>query len=531
MQTLLCDPITPQKSAASHTKGERLMSARSRWPTLGMLAVCAMTCASFLMVRTQLTVEPSVRGMTTDRNPAFPARSPSVGQDSSYHRFEGQVCPSLLASISAIESSPLCGTALLQSVGVDVRTTLVEATESRVIVTAFVEGKMLDDVYFVARAVGPTIRRGLIIRTSNCSVLVTFAGFSAGGRYDLDILATWVGSRYIGQNWHLPDRNDNPSFAEKKRKCLALNLTGACDRFGSVVFAQSHLFAASMMPRSISKVSPIAIAGGGGSWHRMTAEEAERHPLLVDDVGLNDFNGSRWRWVTDAWGASFAPPTRGAVSESLKRQKIRSIAIFGDSMMVEMFNMFAAFFDARSSVSHGKYKKLRFMEFTTDQGLRVRFSRSYTTSQGTSVLASPATIVRQLELTRPDVIIGNLAVLHWQQNMRPLSAWTRSLSDFHETVIRAFPSEAVKKIYVGHTLIQMGRTQGLNPSRTEAFSQAARLTLTQFEFFDPLELSHSRREAAFDGQHWACYHMYGGVSMSITHLLLAGLCGGPSGLG
>jgi hypothetical protein len=113
--------------------------------------------------------------------------------------------------------------------------------------------------------------------------------------------------------------------------------------------------------------------------------------------------------------------------------------------------------------------------------------------------------------------------------MMPLEDWSRALTEFDSLVSRRF-SPAVRKIYVGHTLIQMGRTQGLQPARTEAFSRAARRKLQHFEFFDPLELSHSRREAAFDGQHWACYHLYGGVSMSITHLLLSGICGGPASL-
>jgi hypothetical protein len=439
-------------------------------------------------------------------------------------------CPAhAVAESVEVRDTNLCGTALTKSLGCTLTTKIVESTEAQLTVAVLHTGATLEGAYFVARAVGPTIRRGRVSQQSNCSVTVTFSDFVESGTYSVDIVLTWVGAKYVGQRWRLPDRNDNPPFLEKKRKCLDLSLTGDCSRFGSVVFEAVHHFTA--QPVGVvarSAAGGVAQAGSAGSWRRMSSSDAERLPELADSIGLNSFNGSQWLWATDAWGP--VVPSMEAVRRCLARQKIRSIALFGDSMMVEMFNMLAAFFDARSRVTQGKFKRLRFMEFTTsDDGLKIRFSRSYTTQQGSSVIAQPATIVRQLELSRPDMIIGNMAVLHWQQNMQLLQQWERALSEFNKLVSQRFPS-SVRKIYVGHTQIQMGRTQGLQPSRTESFSEAAKAQLTHFEYFDPLELSHSRREAAFDGQHWACYHFFGGVSMSITQLLLTGVCGGPQGL-
>ena len=78
--------------------------------------------------------------------------------------------------------------------------------------------------------------------------------------------------------------------------------------------------------------------------------------------------------------------------------------------------------------------------------------------------------------------------------------------------------------FVGPTLIQMGRTQGLQPSRTDAFALLAKQTLKKFQFFDPYAMSVARRESAFDGEHWACYHKYGGVSQQIAQMFLQQLC-------
>jgi hypothetical protein len=79
---------------------------------------------------------------------------------------------------------------------------------------------------------------------------------------------------------------------------------------------------------------------------------------------------------------------------------------------------------------------------------------------------------------------------------------------------------------MGHTAIQMGRTQGLQPMRTFAFSEAAAAALrgTAFQYFDPYNLTVARRESSFDGQHWACYHRYGGVSHTILTLMLNHVC-------
>lgn len=153
----------------------------------------------------------------------------------------------------------------------------------------------------------------------------------------------------------------------------------------------------------------------------------------------------------------------------------------------------------------------------------VKFFRSYTTQHGSSVIGHPRVVAEQLSSLRADVLLGNFAVLHWQQNMRKSEDWKRNLEQF-KAFFAAHEANIPFKYYFGHTLIQMGRTQGLQPSRTELFSSTARETLTQWRYFDPYNLSLSRRESAFDGQHWACYHEYGGVSLTIMQLFLSYIC-------
>ena len=128
----------------------------------------------------------------------------------------------------------------------------------------------------------------------------------------------------------------------------------------------------------------------------------------------------------------------------------------------------------------------------------------------------------------PSLVVANLAVLHWQQNMRTLAAWQSNLNTFQRAM-----HNACQKIshfyYLGPTLIQMGRTQGLQPRRTSAFAAVARDTLSggacRVRYLSPYNLSVSRRESAFDGQHWACYHEVGGVAHVIAQLFLNDLCG------
>ena len=280
-----------------------------------------------------------------------------------------------------------------------------------------------------------------------------------------------------------------------------------------------------------------------------------------------------------------------------------TIALFGDSMMVEQFSAWCFLLHGAAcerSSRQGKSHNLRWMNVErtytlsaaeseaalrgkNEKGpeesdssaaamaksaesvrvtLRVRFARSYTTKGGHSVIAAVGTIARQLLSVDPDVVAGNLASLHWQQNMRSQEQWEGNLRAFGDT-LRRHLARRVKKsstdgaaeegpeerlfYYWGNTMIQMGRTQGLNSGRTAAFNEAARRILQQQEplaeaaggggaiasspsppfvtYFDPLHLSVARRESSFDGQHWACYHRYGGVSATITQLWMAHLIG------
>lgn len=222
-------------------------------------------------------------------------------------------------------------------------------------------------------------------------------------------------------------------------------------------------------------------------------------------------------------------------------QEIRNIGLFGDSMMVEFVRQLSSLLEA--PIRQGKFKRLRFMELQVPQeagkSLRIRFSRSYTTREGNSVIATPSTILSQLLGIHPDVILGNFAVLHWQQNMRTQSAWEENLKALRLLLTPPDRSRSWQQrggaYYLGPTLIHMGRTQGLEPTRTAAFAAAAQRILAscangsstnceRFRMFQPMNLSSSRREGAYDGQHWACYHTFGGISQMTTQLWLNQLC-------
>jgi hypothetical protein len=197
-----------------------------------------------------------------------------------------------------------------------------------------------------------------------------------------------------------------------------------------------------------------------------------------------------------------------------------------------------------------KEKRARVMEFTVpaadggrEPALTVVFLRSYTTSEGRSVLAAPHVVAQQLQRYRPQLVLGNLAVLHWQQNMRSAADWRGNVATFAAAMCKAYgPPSASRNgtiydaaspglFYWGDGMIQMGRTQGLQPLRSQEFTAVAWDELRRpcdpsdprrasWQLVSPRAATAARREAAYDGQHWACYHQYGGVAATLFQLFL-----------
>uniref|UniRef100_A0A7S1PT30 Uncharacterized protein n=1 Tax=Neobodo designis TaxID=312471 RepID=A0A7S1PT30_NEODS len=401
------------------------------------------------------------------------------------------------------ESASFCGSSMLAAFGVSIRAHRHGDTVSFTLAST-----NTTDVVMYGRAVGPSLV-GLSGQRSHDTVSfsVADAAMWTPGDYQVDVLATWIGDRFLGQRWELPNRNDNPPFDEKKRKCTALKLSGSgCERFGVSLWRAT--LRVNTPKRSVKRACAWE---GDGEWVPAPGADA----LLDDPVGLNRFGGVPWKWVPFGCGEPYR--SRKEVEVALANARVQKLALFGDSMLVEQFHMLHNFLAPNSAIVQGKNKRLRSMEFKSDT-LHVKFFRSYTTGGGHSIIASPATIVSQIASFSPDVVVGNAAVLHWQQNMRSEADWKRNVVDLHARFTEAL--SRVRTIYFGPTLIQMGRTQGLQPQRTAAFAAIAQQALRSWEFFNPAALSIPRRESAFDGQHWACYHTFGGVSHTISQLLL-----------
>jgi hypothetical protein len=367
------------------------------------------------------------------------------------------------------------------------------------------------DLFVYGRAVGPALTGVLsTFDAEHRAYTVEFpvSNWDAGD-YEADVVVSWIADRFLGQRWQLPSRNDNPPFDQMKSKCISLTLEGKCERFGVRVW-NGKLTA----PHAERKV--VCDWFAAGRWLPAVVPDS----LLDDPVGLNRFRGVVQEWKPYSCSSPIQRQV-DAVLASLRSQGIARIALFGDSMLVEQFHMLHAFFGSSAAISSGKFGGLRSMEFHTPD-IWVKFFRSYTTSGGHSVIGKPRTVVDQLATFTPDAVVGNLAVLHWQQNMRGEAEWRKNLQEFNERFTGRFPAlvKAHRAVYFGPTLIHMGRTQGLQPKRTAAFAAAARAELAAFHFFDPMNVSIARRESSFDGQHWACYHRYGGVSHTISQLLL-----------
>ena len=362
-------------------------------------------------------------------------------------------------------------------------------------------------------------------------------------RFQVDFLVTWVGRHYLGQTWRLPPRDDDPPFDDKRRKCVALTLNGTgCDRFGVNLLPAGASF--TLEDSRVSDMSATEPTGrtscqGDGAWLPVPVTEGGLSPtstaqrLLRDPVGLNTLNGRVWQWSPTS---ACSPLTRReaamSASDVVALQRLTGrplrVLLFGDSMMVEWFHLLRAVllsggaYDTKAShagVTQGKQHGRRWMSFESrEHGVQVKLIRCYTTSGGHSVLPPAASVVSQVRQFRPHLAVGNLAVLHWQQNMRSQQDWRAYLAEAAAAMGANFSRTVPLGVfYAGHTMIHMGRTQGLQPSRTADFTEAACEILrgSGLQCFRPLEMSLSRRESAYDGQHWACYHRYGGVAYSI----------------
>ena len=366
-----------------------------------------------------------------------------------------------------------CGSRLLEAFSVRLETRRMGGD-----VRISVSSPNTTDIFFTARAVGPQLIGALSEEHGADHVVRWRPATWAAGDYKAEITAAWVRDRFLGQKWELPNRNDNPPFQEKKRKCTALSLRGdGCDRFGVSIWSATIRVGVQQHPESNCDWE------GTGHWVPTSSTD----PLLDDPVGLNRFNGSAWAWVPTGCGSPYRD--RDTVLAALAAAGITRLALFGDSMLVEQFHMLHSFFAPDAPVVQGKFKRLRSMEFKTES-LHIKFFRSYTTGGGHSLIASPRTIVEQLSSFKPHTVVGNAAVLHWQQNMRSQKDWEGNLVELSSRFAAVLPG--VRAVYVGPTLIQMGRTQGLQPQRTAAFAAAARRLLAGWEFFDPMLLSVAR---------------------------------------
>ena len=364
------------------------------------------------------------------------------------------------------------------------------------------------DVYITARAIGQGVLVALRPVQSGKAFAISYNHLDSG-RYEVEADVSWVNDHFVGQRWSLPNRNDDPPFSEMKRKCLALSLDGdGCGRYGFSLI-QSSIFV-----RRRTRAASCTWTSADGRW----AIASSPTPYLDDPVGLNKFQGQTYAWFPSGCTVS-VNRSPAAVLHALQAHQVRRIALFGDSMLVEQFYMLHQFFAEGIKVVQSKHRRLRSLEFSTPE-LHVKFFRSYTTGGGHSIIAATGTIVEQLASFKPDAVVGNLAVLHWQQNMRQPSEWESNLQQFRAAFEKSATLRNARPFYLGPTLIHMGRTQGLQPQRTLAFAAAARRLLPRFQFVDLYDLSISRRESAFDGQHWACYHRFGGVAHTIMQLLL-----------
>ena len=421
---------------------------------------------------------------------------------------------------------------------------------------------------------------------------------------EAEVLVTWVGTKYLGQKWALPPRNDNPPQAEMRRKCLDLTLRGNCARFGvrlaiwgtsASVEIAGHInpkkFPTNgVLPRCLSAVSSSRSPSSAVGYWRMQVEantsqagKKDKTSIVDDMVGLNRWRGAVWEWV-GASGMTASNMTvgsdvayhlvkgwysrgRGAdLSQSFSDYVSRSAAtggplcrfsfrlhLVGDSMLVEQFYMWATLLGVPfDRIKNGKGGGgLRWMGFKSEAfwhpalrcqlQVEVRFVRGYTTSGGKSLIAPHTRLLNEIARYDANLVLTNLASLHWQQNMRPFSEWSRAVPEFVKAIRRQAASTRSNQlaVYWGSTQIQMGRTQGLNPSRTQAFNAVARASFNDAAalqsgeaaavastiFYDPLPVSQARWESSFDGQHWACYHRYGGVSISIALNFIAELLG------
>eukprot|EP00760_Papus_ankaliazontas_P033563 PhM_4_TR6440/c0_g1_i1/m.595 len=439
---------------------------------------------------------------------------------------------------------PHCGWGLLNRLGLKFRVddatsawlhSPVPGSKMNTIIVdvVFPSTEAVQSVDFNLRIAGDTTLRGGLTRRRSVTGAtaryeIAVRAPSMPGKYTLDVIVTWVGDNFVGSRWKLPNRNDNPPFEEKKRKCLAAvyDDRDSCEIYGTPILTQNIIVEAAP-PSPSKKVDSLCAddvsIGAQGAWERVVRGSVEDNRLLDDPVGLNRFDGTAWAWRPEGCRLEYFTP--GTALSCLRRRKLLRVLLFGDSMLVEQFNMLRELFaSTRARELSGKTRALRYMMFSTEE-IQIKFVRAYTTSGGRSVLANAGTIARLMVDFQPDVAIGNFAVLHWQQNREPLRRWEAQLTSVCQA-LESYSQWKAEAYYLGPTQIQLGRTQGLQPSRTRSFARSAHRILSTcgFRYLDVHNMSVSRRESSFDGQHWACYHTYGGVSHMLLQLILNRIC-------
>ncbi|KEG08609.1 hypothetical protein DQ04_06811020 [Trypanosoma grayi] len=473
-----------------------------------------------------------------------------------------------------------CGREAMAALGVVLRAVpWLQPPDGFFAVDVFSMGEQHADVALSGRAVSNhTILHAVVRRSTSRHHVVLFGPLPTdadGEGFAVQLLLTWVGPRFLGQRWWLPPRNNNPPFAVRRQTCLGVELSGRCEQFGVTIYNGTWKGSGAGARAGHAAVSCTGQWGNieQGHWRRLSPaaeQDVAVRRLLLDDIGLNQFNDGWWWWRAHACKSHVRDKADAFVC--MRQRHVRTITLVGDSMMVEWFYMFVQLLSGAEKQEDlqklvrarkwGQGLRARTLEYTAawsdgreDSRVTVRLYRSYTTKHGRSVMLSPSMIVKQLmtsvwdEHDEGQLLLMNLAQLHFQQSMYTEESWAAFLSEFAElyychVVLRHDQCDAVAKeegnmtttatasprpsaFFVGPSLIQMGRTQGLEPMRTQAFAHTARTLLERvgitFLGF-PHAVTAARRESAFDGQHWACYHQHGGVAQMLVQTFLAGFC-------
>ena len=301
-----------------------------------------------------------------------------------------------------------CGTGLLLLLGLNFSCNMPEKSDQPTFAALTIRCFQSGPNYYnlsqrnfmlVSRAVGPVLAAASVEPLPDGSWSVVFPPLARSGQYLVDVVLSWVAARFVGQRWMLPSRNDDPPFAEKKRKCLQLTLQGDCERFGYTILASRlQLTGFDVPPQRECRREELT---RNGNWLPVPSQEAAQRPLLVDSVGLNTFRSVGWMWSPTV-GCQLTMHTAASLEQCFARLHIARIAFVGDSMMLEQFHMLKSILvGPNAKLKTARVNKLRHTEFTTAFGVTVRFMRSYTTSGGHSVIAAPLTIASQIHAFSP----------------------------------------------------------------------------------------------------------------------------------